>query len=463
MSAASPPSAARPRVVIVGAGFGGLYAAKRLARAPVDITLIDRANHHLFQPLLYQVGTAALSAADIAVPIRAIFSRHRNVRVIMGDVIGVDTERRRVEVQDTGGFLYDYLVLATGSTTSWFGHADWAADSAGLKNLSDAEAMRRHLLGAFEWAESRTDPAEIARLLTFVIVGAGPTGVELAGSIRELARSTLARDFRQITPDRARVVLCDAGNRVLASFPPKLSRYAEQRLRGMGIEVRLKAAVEQVDERGITAAGERIEAGTVIWCAGVRSTPAASWLGVKPGPHGGLPVAPDLSVPGHEGVFAIGDVASLAGPDGHPLPGLATVAKQQGRHVGAVIAARVGGTAAPGPFRYRDLGTLAIIGRSAAVADFGRVQLTGFLAWLTWGGVHLMLLAGARNRIVVYVTWIWSWLTWGRGARLINGSVPAHLRHIAPEVPPGNAGPIAQSPAAAEAPPRQMASTNRAR
>jgi NADH dehydrogenase len=410
-----------PKIVIVGGGFGGLYAAKRLTRAQAEVTLIDRQNHHLFQPLLYQVATAALAPSDIATPIRSVFAAHKTIRVVMGEVTGVNKAARTVQVRDTGAFPYDILVLATGTATSWFGHADWSAASVGMKSLDDADAMRLRLLGAFEWAESRTDPAEIARLLTFVVVGGGPTGVELAGSIAELARATLARDYRHINPSTARVVLCDAGDRLLSAFPKPLSDYAAKRLTRLGVELRLGSPVEHVDETGITAAGQRIESATVLWAAGVAATPAASWLDVKPGPHGSVPVAADLSVEGHPEIFAIGDVMSRVGQDGKPLPGLATVAKQQGRYVGDLIAARLAGRRPPAPFRYRDLGSLAIIGRSAAVADFGWLRLSGFPAWLTWGGIHLLLLTGTRNRAVVYITWIWSWLTWGRGARLITG------------------------------------------
>jgi NADH dehydrogenase len=413
----------RTRIVIVGAGFGGLYAAKRLAREKADITLIDRANHHLFQPLLYQVATAALSQTDIATPIRSVFRRYPNVRVVMGEVTGVDTDARAVTVRETGAIPYDILVLATGSATSWFGHTAWMTDSLGLKTIEDAEAMRDRLLSAFEFAESRSDPAEIARLLTFVIIGGGPTGVELAGSIAELARSTLARDFRHIRSGQARIVLCDAGDRVLAAFPEPLSQYAAARLRKLGVEIRLGAKVEQVDAGGIVAAGQRIEAATVFWAAGVAATPAAEWLSVKPALHGAIAVGPDLRVPGFPDVFAIGDVMSLDGADGKPLPGLATVAKQQGAYVGALIARRMAGKSAPPPFRYRDLGSLAIIGRSAAVADIGKWRVRGFVAWLLWGGVHLMTLMGVRNRVIVYVNWLWSWFTWGRGARLITGSM----------------------------------------
>ena len=415
---------ARPRVIVIGAGFGGLNVTKRLAGKAADVTLIDQANYHLFQPLLYQVATAALSPADIATPIRAVFSRYPNIRVVMGEVTGVDAARRLVTVADTGAFGYDMLVIATGSRTTWFGHADWAASSSGLKSLDDAEAIRSRVLGAFERAESRTDPAEIAALLTFVVVGGGPTGVELAGSIAELARSTLARDYRHITPSAARVVLFDAGPAVLASFPSELSAYAARRLRGLGVELRLGAPVDQVDEAGITAAGERIESKTVLWAAGVSPFPAADWLGIE-GHHGAIPVGQDLSVAGHPDIYAIGDVAECIGADGRKLPGLATVAKAQGKYVGALIAARVAGKRLPKAFEYHDPGTLAIVGRSAAVADFGRLRLHGFLAWLTWGLVHLLLLMGMRNRAVVYVTWIWSWLTWGRGARLITGGIAA--------------------------------------
>jgi NADH dehydrogenase len=388
----------------------------------------------LFQPLLYQVATAALASPDIATPIRSVFTSYPNVRVVMGEATGVDTAARRVSVRDTEDFPYDILILATGSATSWFGHADWAQCSFGLKSLDDADAMRLRILGAFEWAESRTDKAEIAKLLTFVIVGAGPSGVELAGSIAELAHSTLARDYRHVQPSQARIILCDAGDRVLAAFPGKLSRYATQKLQRLGVEVRLNTAVETVDEDGIIAAGERIASATVLWAAGVAATPAADWIGAKPAQHGSIPVAPDLSVPGHPGIFAIGDVASLNGADGKKLPGLAAVAKQQGAYVGGLIANRIAGKAAPGPFRYRNLGTLAILGRSAAIADFGWLRLTGFVAWLTWGCVHLLLLMGTRNRVIVYMNWIWSWLTWRRGALLMTGL--ASWRKPKPHSPP---------------------------
>jgi NADH dehydrogenase len=411
----------RPRIVIVGAGFGGLTAARGLAGRGADILLIDRENHHLFQPLLYQVATAALAESDIATPVRAVLRRARDVTVLMGEVTAVDPARRVVTVRDTGDFPYDYLILATGAAYSWFGHDDWARYATVLKTLDDAAAIRLRLLSAFERAESRSDAGEIRRLLTFVVVGGGPTGVELAGSIAELARSTLARDFRHIEPRQARIVLCEAGPRLLAAFPARLSAYTVRALGGLGVEVRLGATVDEIDAGGVDVAGERIESANVFWCAGTAARPAAAWIDADAARNGAVKVAPDCSVPGHDGVFALGDVASLAGPDGKPLPGLAAVAEQQGKYVARVIANRIAGRPPPGPFRYRDLGTLAIIGRSRAVAWLGRMQLTGFPAWLFWSLVHLFLLAGFRNRLVVYVNWSWAWFTYGRGARLITG------------------------------------------
>jgi NADH dehydrogenase len=411
----------RPRVIIVGAGFGGINAAQGLAGCGVDILLIDRVNHHVFQPLLYQVATAALAASDIASPIRAILRKHREITVLMGEVTDVDSARRTVEVRDVGAFSYDYLILAVGAAYSWFGHDEWAAYAPVLKTLDDAEAIRRRLLSAFEWAEGCTDPAEIRRLLTFVVVGGGPTGVELAGSIAELARSTLVRDFRHIRPESARILLCEAGPRLLAAFPPHLSEYTTRALGSLGVEVRHDAGVDHIDASGVTAAGQRIESANVFWCAGTEARPGAAWLGAEAARNGAVRVQPDCSVPGHDEIFAIGDMASLAGRDGRPLPGLAAVAAQHGKYVAKVIARRVAGRRPPSPFRYRDLGTLAIIGRSRAVADLGRVHLTGFPAWLFWSSVHLVLLAGFRNRLVVWVNWAWAWLTYGRGARLITG------------------------------------------
>ncbi|HEY7578393.1 MAG TPA: NAD(P)/FAD-dependent oxidoreductase [Acetobacteraceae bacterium] len=413
--------AGRPRVVIVGAGFGGITAARRLAGRGVDILLIDRTNHHVFQPLLYQVATAALGPSDIASPVRAMLRRDRDTTVIMGEVTGVDASRRVVLVEDTGEFGYDYLIIATGAAYSWFGHDDWAAHATVLKSLTDAETIRQRLLSAFERAESHNDLAEVARLLTFVVVGGGPTGVELAGSIAELARFTLVRDFRHIRPQSARVILCEAGPRLLAGFPANLSAYALRALGSLGVEIRLRHAVEQIDACGVSAGGMRIDSANVFWCAGTEARPAAAWLGAEAARNGAVKVRPDCSVSGHDEIFVIGDVAHLAGVDGRPLPGLAAVATQQGRYVAKLIAARVAGRRPIGRFRYRNLGTLAMIGRSRAVADLGRVQLRGFPAWLFWSLVHLFLLAGFRNRLVVYINWSWAWLTYGRGARLITG------------------------------------------
>jgi NADH dehydrogenase len=431
----------RPRVIIVGAGFGGITAARALAGCEVVILLIDRTNHHVFQPLRYQVATAALAPSDIASPVRAMLRRDRYTTVLMGEVSDVDTARRVVIVKDTGEFTYDYLILATGAAYSWFGHGEWAAYATVLKSLSNAEAIRQRLLSAFERAESRGDPEQVAHLLTFVVVGGGPTGVELAGSIAELARFTLARDFRHIRPQSARVVLCEAGPRLLAEFPPSLSDYAARALGSLGVEVRLRNAVERIDASGVSAGGERIESANVFWCAGTEARPAAAWLGVDAARNGGVKVQPDCSVLGHGEIFVIGDVASLAGRDSQPLPGLAAVATQQGKYVAKVIACRVGSRAAPGPFRYRNLGTLAMIGRSRAVADLGRIHLRGFPAWLFWSLVHLFLLAGFRNRIVVYINWSWAWFTYGRGARLITSQVPLPDADLAPVRPTRSAVP----------------------
>ena len=413
--------AARPRVVIIGAGFGGLSAARDLAGHGADILLIDRENHHLFQPLLYQVATAALAESDIATPIRVILRHASDVTVLMGEVTGVDLERRQVTVRDTGDFPYDYLILATGAAYSWFGHDAWAQYANVLKTLDDAAAVRLKLLAAFERAESRRDPDEIRRLLTFVVVGGGPTGVELAGSIAELARSTLARDFRHIQPSQARIVLAEAGPRLLSNFPQHLSHYTVRALATLGVEVWLSSAVEQIDAEGVVLAGQRIGSSNVFWCAGTAARPAATWIGADTARNGTIKIAPDCSVPGHENVFALGDVSSQHGRDGKPLPGLAAVAEQHGKYVARVIANRIAGKPPPKPFRYRDLGTLAIIGRSRAVAWLGRLKLTGFPAWLFWCLVHLFLLVGFRNRLVVYVNWSWAWFTYGRGARLITG------------------------------------------
>jgi NADH:ubiquinone reductase (H+-translocating) len=418
-------TAARPHIIIVGAGFGGLEAARALARAPADVTLIDRHNYHLFQPLLYQVATAALSPADIAEPIRAVLRRQQNVTVLLDEVIGIDAAARRVKTRSGAGPTYDYLILATGSQYNYFGHDDWPRLAPGLKSVDDATLIRRRLLLAFEQAESIPDPAIQRRLLTFVLVGAGPTGVEMAGALAELAHATLSRDFRHINPQTAHILLVEAGPRILGGFADKLTDFAQRTLERMGVEVLLDTPIEVVDEYGVIANGRRIDAANVIWCAGVAASPAARWLDVPAEQGGRVGVAPDLSVPGRADIFVIGDAAFVTARDGEPLPGLAPVAKQQGCYVGALLARRVRGEPAPPPFRYRDEGALATIGRHAAIADLGRIKLTGFIAWVLWGVVHIFFLIGFRNRLAVFVNWIWAWLTYGRGARLITGEVTA--------------------------------------
>lgn len=414
----------RSRVVVVGAGFGGLAVARGLRRAPVDVTLIDRTNHYLFQPLLYQVATAALAPSDIASPIRAMFALQPNVTVLLAEVVGVDAAARTVQVEGMGDIPYDQLVLAHGAVPSWFGHATWQQHSLGLKSLADANALRQRLLGAFEAAERSADPAEIDSLLTFIVVGGGASGVELAGAIRDLARLTLKRDFRRIHPDRARVMLFEGGNDILAGFPDRLVRYARKRLRTLGVEVHTSVQVEDVSSQGVVAGGQQIQSENVFWCAGVAANQAAAWVGAPTGKHGSVLVGQDCTVAGRPEIFAIGDVASFRDADGHVLPGVAPVAKQQGAYVARVISARVRGVAAPGKFRYRDQGSLAIIGRSAAVANLPFARLTGFPAWLIWGCVHLVLLAGLRNRILVYIQWVSAWLFNARGARLIASDRP---------------------------------------
>ena len=409
--------------MIVGAGFGGLMAARGLARAPVDVVVIDRHNYHLFQPLLYQVATAAMSPADIAEPIRVVLRRQRNETVLLDEVIGVDPQAQIVKTRAGARQRYDWLILATGSRYNYFGHADWPTLAPGLKSLDDATLIRRRALLAFEEAEAASEPSLRQRLLTFVLVGAGPTGVEMAGALAELAHATLSRDFRNINPQTARIILVEAGPRVLAGFPEKLSAFAVHSLERMGVEVLLDTPIEAIDECGVTAKGGRLEDANIIWCAGVEASPVAQWLDVPPARGGRVQVTPDLSGPGHPEIFVIGDAGFVTGSVGEPLPGLAPVAKQQGRYVGELITCRVRGDPAPPPFRYRDEGALATIGRHSAIADFGWVRLTGFLAWVLWGVVHIFFLIGFRNRASVFLNWVWAWVTYGRGARLITGEV----------------------------------------
>jgi NADH dehydrogenase len=412
-------AAQRPQVVIVGAGFAGLEASRALAKAAVDVALVDAYNHHCFQPLLYQVATAALSPADVAWPIRAIVRAQKNVRVIMARLTAVDVQARRVHTSEID-LAYDYLVLATGSTHSYFGHDDWAPFAPGLKHIADATEIRRRFLLAFERAEVVEDDDARARLLTFVIVGGGATGVEMAGAIAEVARRTLQHDFRRIDPRTSRIMLIEAGPRLLPTFPAALSEYARRSLQSMGVEVELNRKVTGCDAQGVSLADGRIEAATVIWAAGVVASPAAHWIGAEHDRAGRIKVNADLSVPGRPEIFAAGDTASVADRDGHAVPGIAPAAKQMGRYVGKVIAARVQGRPAPAPFAYRHLGELAAIGRKSAVVKLGLFQLTGFLGWLFWSAVHIYFLIGLRNRFVVALNWLWSYMTFQRGARLIG-------------------------------------------
>ncbi len=408
----------RPHVVIVGAGFGGLSVAQALADAPVDVTVIDRQNHHCFQPLLYQVATAALSPAEIAWPIRAILRHQRNATVLMAEVTGIDTAKRCVETA-SGPVAYDQLVVATGATHSYFGHDDWAEFAPGLKRIEDATRIRRSILLGFERAELADDAAERARQLTFVIIGAGATGVEMAGAIAEIARHTIAMDFRRIDPRTARIVLIEAGPRVLPALSQDLSDYAQASLEKMGVDVRTDTRVTGCDKGGVDLANGRIDAGTIIWAAGVVASPAARWLNAEHDRAGRVLVKDDLSVPGHADVFVIGDAASVKNVDGKPVPGVAPAAKQMGAFVGRLIAARLAGKPLP-TFRYRHAGDLATIGRRAAVVSFGRLHLKGFIGWLFWGVVHIYFLIGLRRRFVVAVNWFWEYLTFQRGARLIT-------------------------------------------
>jgi NADH dehydrogenase len=410
----------RPHVVVVGAGFGGLAAAHRLAGTDADVTVIDRRNYHLFQPLLYQVATAGLSPAQIAQPVRSILRKAANARVILGKVTAVDRQRRLVKLEDRE-IAYDMLVLATGSRHAYFGNDEWESVAPGLKSIDDATGIRRRILLAFERAEQASDPEARRRFLTFVVIGAGPTGVEMAGAIAELAHVVLRHDFRTINPRDARIVLVEAGPRVLAAFPPSLSRSAQRSLERLRVEVRLGRPVARCDADGVTIGDERLPAATIVWAAGVASSPAARWLGVEPDRLGRVVVGPDLALPGHPEIFVIGDTAHAVGPDGRPLPGLAPVAKQQGGYVARVLRARIAGRPAPPPFRYRDFGAMATIGRRAAVADFGWLRVDGTVAWLLWGLIHVTFLIGFRNRFVVLFDWLWSYMTFQSGARLITG------------------------------------------
>ena len=414
------PADARPHVVIVGAGFGGLACAQALGGRAVRVTIVDRQNYHLFVPLLYQVATAALSPADIAEPVRKVLRRHDNIDVVMAEVTGVDVAARRVLVDGLGYIPYDRLVLATGSRYNYFGHDAWAALAPGLKTVADARQIRASILLGFEQAEICKDPEEQAALTTSVIVGAGPTGVEIAGAIAELARWTLRRNFRNVDPATASVVLLEAGPRILSAFPDDLAAYAEQRLLKAGVTVRTNVAVEAIDHGGVAVAGERIRAKTIVWAAGTSASPAAGWLGAEADRLGRIRVDRDLSVAGFEAVFALGDTAATPDRDGNALPALAQVAKQQGRHLGLGLAAELERGAALPAFHFKNRGNTAVIGRNAAIFDFGSRQLRGWIAWILWALIHVYLLVAFEKRVVVSVQWFWRWLTHQRGARLIS-------------------------------------------
>jgi NADH dehydrogenase len=411
-----------PRVVIVGAGFGGLAAAHALRNAPVEIIVVDRHNYHLFQPLLYQVATASLSPAEIAQPIRSILKTQKNVHVILEEVSGADPAAKTLRTSDGRTIPYDYLLIATGARHSYFGHADWEANAPGIKSIDDATRVRAKILLAFERAEVEPNEAARRALLTFVIVGAGPTGVEMAGAIAELARNSITRDFRDIEPGSARIVLAEAGPRVLPAFSEPSSREAERVIKAMGVEVRLGTPVTSINAEGFTIGTEFIPARTIVWAAGVRASPAGQWLGAAVDRAGRVVVNAEFSVPGHDGVFVVGDAALFKTKNGSLLPGVAPAAKQAGAYVGRLIKSRVVGRATPKPFSYADYGSLATIGRRNAVVDFGPVHVSGFLGWLIWSVAHIYFLIGFRNRFVVALSWAWSYITYQRGARLITGT-----------------------------------------
>lgn len=408
-----------PHVVIIGGGFGGLEAARAFKGAPVQVTLVDRTNHHLFQPLLYQVAIAGLAPADIAAPIRAILRHQKNVTVILAEALGVDFEQQVVHFTEAD-LHYDYLILATGGRTSYFGHDEWEKFAPGLKDLDDAVEIRRRVLLAFEAAEKETDAERRQELLTFVIVGGGPTGVELAGAIAELAHTVLASDFRNINPREARIILLEGGPRILPSFAPDLSDNALKQLRDLGVNVRTNTIVTNIDETGAYLGEQKINAATVIWGAGVQATAFTSKLGVPHDRGGRVILEPDLTLPGHKNVFAIGDMASYTHQTGKPLPGVSPVAMQMGRCAARNVLHAIKGEPYE-TFKYHDKGNMATIGRNAAIAEIGKLHLTGFIAWLAWLFVHLMFLIGFRNRVAALFNWGWSYFTYQRGSRLITG------------------------------------------
>lgn len=407
-------------VVVIGGGFAGLETVHRLAGADVRITIVDRRNHHLFQPLLYQVATASLATSEIAWPIRHLFRRRSDVTTLLAEVTGIDTIRREVALSTGETLHYDTLVIATGATHAYFGNDDWEPHAPGLKTLEDATTIRRRILTAFERAEAEADPERRAALLTFIVIGAGPTGVELAGTIAELARATLPKEFRRIDTRTARVVLVEAGPRILPSFDADLATYAHDELQRIGVEVRTGAPVTACTPDGVVIGEEPLPAATVIWAAGVRASPAGAWLDARTDRAGRVEVGPDLSVPGHPEIFVIGDTAMVKDQDGKPVPGIAPAAKQQGRHVAATIKRRLAGDKAPRPFAYSHAGSLATVGKRVAIIDFGRIKLKGWLAWWLWGLAHIYFLIGVRNRLSVALSWLWIHARDQRSSRLIT-------------------------------------------
>jgi NADH dehydrogenase len=447
---ATPARPARPHVVIIGGGFGGLAAARALKHAPVQVTLLDRNNHHVFQPLLYQVATAGLEISDVGFPLRTALRRHANVDVLMGEADAIDAPARTVTLADGNTLAYDYLIVAAGADSDYFGHAEWRAHAPSLKSLADAMAIRFRVLSAFERAEEERDPETQRAALTFVVVGGGPTGVELAGAIAELARHSLRGDFRHIDPASAKVLLVDAGKAILPTYSVALQKKALDQLTSLGVEVRMQSRVEDVDEDGVVVGGQRIAARTVLWAAGVSGTPIVRSLGVPVDRHGKVPVTPTLRAPGLPNVFVIGDLAALE-QDGKPVPGVAPAAMQQGRFVARAIAADVAGKTVA-PFRYVNRGELATIGRSKAVGALpGGLEISGFVAWFTYATVHLYYLLGAVNRVRVFSSWVMSFLTYGRRARLIprawteaKGSTPAESSAAVSAAAPADHAPGAQ-------------------
>ena len=420
----------QPKVIIVGGGFAGLAAAKALRKTSAKVILIDRTNHHLFQPLLYQVATSVLTPGQIATPIRSILRNQKNATVLMGEVTGVDKDQKCVIVSDADRhnvqIAYDHLILATGASHSYFGHNEFAEYAPGLKSLADAEAARNKILQAFELAEAEEDPIRHRDLLTFILVGAGPTGVEMAAALAIFVRSTLKSDFRRLDPASARIVLVDMASRVLSPYSESLSKAAKQRLEKLGVEVRLGHSVDLIDSEGVVIAGERFASKTVIWTAGVAPSPAGKWLNVETDRAGRVRIQKDLTVLGHPEIFVVGDTASLD-QNGKPLPGVAQVAMQQGRYAGKLVRSRIVGNPPPAPFSYFDKGTMAVVGKGFAVLQSGKVQLSGFGAWLTWAAVHLQFLATSSLRLSVFLQWIWTYLTGQRGDRLI---VDHHLHGV---------------------------------